>query len=193
MTVKVTKIKNGIKENTCVPLDCDNVGYWVEDQLEENGHKINRGKGVDLDDLGVEVKTRKISSKSAHTVGRMTTQDIVNTCYDDSALKDKIQTQYRVEYDEYGNIRSSKVYDFTDEGIQDLLRESYEAGRAEISQGMDGKNNTKTHGVGIFQRDSDKEQWQWRVTDSGMKKIKTMSRQKTFRKIFEYGNQNELA
>ena len=185
MTVKVTGVKNGIQEKTCVPLDCDNVGYWVEDQLEKNGHNINRGKGPDLKDLGVEVKTRNLSSRSAHTVGRMTTQDIIDTPYEDSHLKDKIQSQYRVEYDQYGNVHSSRVYDFTDTDIQDLLKDSYEKGRAEISQGMFGKNNTKTYGVGIFQRDNDSEQWQWRITNSGMKKIKTMSQQ-TFKRIFKY-------
>ena len=51
---------------------------------------------------------------------------------------------------------------------------------------MAGKNNTKTYGVGLFQRDKNKEQWQFRITKSGMEKIKSMSKQKSFKKLFEY-------
>jgi methyl coenzyme M reductase beta subunit len=185
MTLKVKKIKNGIEKGQCVPNDTKIVGKWIEDQLENNGHIINRGAGVDLTEINVEVKSRKVSSNSAHTIGRMTTKDIINTPYDSSSIKNKIQTQYRVEYDDNCKVNESKIYDFSEEWIQELIKLSYESGRAEIAAGLT-KNNTATHGVGIFQRDKDKDQWQYRITNAGMKKIKTMADQPSFAKIFKY-------
>ena len=186
MSLKTKTLKNAIPKNTQIPTDIENVGYWVEDCLEENGYNINRAAGVDLPDYNVEVKTRCVDSNSAHTVGRMTTENIINTPYTQSPVKDKIQQQYRVEYDSWGRLVSNEIYDFSEDWIQDMIEQSYESGRQEISQGMAGKNNTKTYGIGIFQRDKDKEQWQYRITEAGMKKIKNMSKQKSFKKLFEY-------
>jgi len=186
MSIKTKSLKKAISKNTQVPVEIENIGYWAEDYLEENGYNINRGAGVDLPDYNVEIKTRCVNSKSAHTVGRMTTEAIINTPYTQSPVKDKIQQQYRVEYDNEGTIVSNEIYDFSEDWIQDLIKQSYEAGRQEIAQGMAGKNNTKTHGVGVFQRDKNKEQWQFRITKTGMEKIKSMSKQKSFKKLFEY-------
>ena len=90
MPLKTKNLKNAIKGKQ-IPLDEGNVGYWVEDQLEENGYNVNRGKGIDLPDYKVEVKTRCVNSSSAHTIGRMTTEDIINTPYSQSHIKEKIQ------------------------------------------------------------------------------------------------------
>lgn len=182
MTVRITSIKNSIGNQ--IPADCPHVGYWVEDQLEEDGHTVNRGAGCDLADYNVEVKSRKIGSKSAHTVGSMTASDIVNTDYDNSAVKNKIQVQLRVEYNSSNVIVNNRIYDFSDELIQDKIRHAYESGREEIAAGITG-NNTTTNGVGIFEKIKGTNQWQFRITEAGMKKIKTMARQKNFNKTFE--------
>lgn len=185
MTLKVKKLKHGIVKHQVVPSDPALVGKWVEDTLEENGHIINRSAGVDLEDLGLEVKSRKISSKSAHTIGRMTTNDIINTPYNNSPIKKKIQTQYRVEYNDDCEVVDAKIYDFSEEWIQELIESSYEEGRSEIAAGIH-KNHTKTYGVGIFEKDKDKDLWQYRITASGMKKIKIMAEQINFKRLFDY-------
>lgn len=187
MTLKTTKLKNAIDDGDCIPVnEINSVGRWVEDTLESKGHNVNRSSGVDLPDCNVEIKTRNVNSKSAHTIGSMTTDSIINTPYDQSPIKDKIQIQYRVEYNSYGDIHTNGNFDFTEPWLQDLIRKAYESGRQEISNGMNGKNNTKTYGVGIFQKDKHKDQWQFRITNAGMKKIKRIAKQPSFKHLFKY-------
>ena len=187
--MKVNNVK-GVQVGDSVPVNStsnDTVGRYIEQKLKEYGHNYNDGKGVDLPDLNTENKVRKSSSKSAHTQGRMTTSDIINTCWEDSSVRKKIlANQNRYEWsDVYYEVTDNTVYDFSDPYIEEQLKEGYELGRAEIASGLCG-NNTKTYGPVIWQKDKGKEQWQYRITDKGMREIKGMSKQKTFKKLFEF-------
>ena len=187
--MRVTNVK-GVQVGDSVPVNPksnDTVGRLVEQKLKEYGHNYNEGKGVDLPDLNTENKVRKTSSKSAHTQGRMTTIDIINTCWEDSSIRKKVlANQNRYEWsDVYCEITDNTVYDFNDPYIEEQLKEGYELGRAEIASGLCG-NNTKTYGPVIWQKDKGKDQWQYRITDKGMRDIKGMSKQKTFKNLFEF-------
>lgn len=134
MTFNVTKLNKAIEVGTVIPLkECNgNIGRWVEDQLEENGYSINRGKGIDLQKLGVEVKTRKVNSSSGHTVGAMLPQDIVqNDWQAGNNMFDKVQKQYRVKHkvnELTGDniVVSAQVHDFTNDNIQTKLKEAWD-------------------------------------------------------------------
>lgn len=188
MNVRITKIK-GVDVGTYVPLDSTDfgaVGKYIEEQLKSYGHHYNGSKGIDLPTLNTENKTRKKGSKSAHTVGRMTTQNIIDSDWEDSSVREKIRAlQNRYEWnDTFGEVTDNSVYDFTDPDIDTILKEGYELGRQEIAGGMCG-NNTKTYGPVIWQKDKDKEQWQYRITEKGMRQIKGMAKQTSYRKLFE--------
>ena len=142
MTLNVTKLKKAIEVGTVIPLkECNgNIGRWVEDQLEDNGYSVNRGKGIDLQKLGIEVKTRKVDSGSGHTVGAMLPQDIVqNDWQAGNNMFDKVQRQYRVKHkvnELTGDniVVSAQVHDFTDDTIQTKLKEAWEHCRSVLVQ-----------------------------------------------------------
>ena len=134
MTVNVVKLNNAIEVGTVIPMEeCNgNIGRWVEDQLEDNGYIVNRGKGIDLPQMGIEVKTRKFDSTSGHTIGAMLPQDIIdNKWQSGNNIFDKAQKHYRVKHkvneltgDNF--VVSAQVYDFTDPDIQNNLKEAWD-------------------------------------------------------------------
>ena len=190
--MKVAKIKHGIAVGTEVPerQQYGNVGYWVQEQLEEHGYKINTGSGPDLLEYGVEVKSRKIESSSPHTVGSSRIEDIIVTPYDQSVIKDKFQTQYRVKYSDEGQVVTEEgIYDLTDEYIQDRVREAYEAGRKKIAQNeLNGYHPPYVKGTewGNFEITDSCGSYRFRIPDHAMKKIEKISRNSgLFGNLFE--------
>jgi hypothetical protein len=159
-----------------------NVGRFVESKLEQVGHNINKGKGIDLPEEELEVKSRKKKSKSAHTIGSMTIDQIKSTEWDNTDLKQKCQRQFRVSYDDIESVISeAKIYDLTDPYIQKKLKEGYETGRKMIIEG--NKNDyIKGSKWGYFERKTDNS-YQFRIPDSSMKSILETSNN-NFRDLF---------
>lgn len=190
MKAKVTKIKKGIEPGTIVPMKQrgGNVGQWVERELKSKGYKISNSKGVDLPEENVEVKTRKNGSNSAHTIGNVTVDGIKTQSWDDSHLREKCQSQYRVDYDNRDSvITGSKIYDFTDTYIQEKFKEAYDAGRKLIISGDKGAY-IRGSKWGYFERKTDNS-YEFRIPHAAMKKFKTASsNSKSFGKLFDYDN-----
>lgn len=191
MPIQIKKLNNAIKVGFQLPKQKTNgdIGRWVEDKLEKNGYTFNRGMGPDLPELGgIEVKTRQLSSTSGHTVGAMSVTDIVDTPWKSSNFHKKIQKQYRVYYDDYNIVKSEAVYDFSDSDIQNLLEESYEAGRTELSMYADMVVSPKyirgENCIAYFEYQEASGQYQFRLSNNGMQKIETMAQQ-TFNNLFE--------
>jgi len=142
MSFNVTKLNKAIEVGTIIPMteSGGNIGRWVEDQLEKNGYSVNRQKGIDLHQLGIEVKTRKIDSTSAHTVGSMSPYDIIdNDWLPGNNVFDKVQKQYRVKHQINpltgdNLVVSAQIYDFTDIEIQSKLKESWDHCRQVLVQ-----------------------------------------------------------
>ena len=186
MQVKVTKLNKAIQVGDKIPMKQynGNVGRWIEDRLEDLGYTINRGYGPDLLDMGVEVKSRKESSKSGHTMASMHPDDILATDWEDSNIFDKSQRQYRVYYDDDSIVTVAEIFDFTDPDIQTLLKESYNEGRKLFPNSANGDNYFRgDECVGYFEG-QENGYYQFRLTDAGMKRIERMSKQ-TFGKFFE--------
>jgi hypothetical protein len=192
-SVKVTKIKKGVNVGDSVPTmsgyNPGNVGNYIEQCIISSGHyNYNTQKGVDLPDIGVEVKTRNEDATSPQTIGRMTIDDIKNTPYEQSSIYEKIQTQYRVKHRD-GIITEESVYDFSDPMIQDIIEESYETARKMIIEGnisyyIRGKNCwgyfEKTSGSSDNLRD-------FRLPNKQMKEIEKISKNaKHIRNLFDF-------
>ena len=110
-----------------------------------------------------------------------------------------IQKQYRVYYNDQHVITSQTgLYDFTDPFIQALLKASYEYGRSILRQyvyqfdhGSDIEATVPSYIKGknciaCFEHQDETDQFQFRITNSGMKKIETMTRQTSFTKLFTF-------
>jgi hypothetical protein len=142
MTLKLTGLKNIIAPGTIIPMEEEhgNIGKWAEDTLEDLGWKVNRGKGVDLPEVGAEVKTRKWGSTSGHTVGAMLPQDILHTQWHKSNIHDKVQHQLRIyhkvnELTGDNVVVSAQLYDFTSDKIQKKLEQAWQHCRGVLQQG----------------------------------------------------------
>jgi hypothetical protein len=190
--MKVSKIKYGIEPGTEIPVrqNCGNIGRWAERQLKEHGHVINNGIGCDLPNYGVEVKTRKNESSSPHTMGSMKIEDIIATPYDQSPIFDKVQRQYRIHYSDEGQVvTDSQVYDFSEEYIQDKLREAYEIGRKRIARNEAlGYHPPYVKGTayGQFEITDSCNSYRFRIPHGKMKIIETISKNReTFKKFFD--------
>jgi hypothetical protein len=189
MSLRVKSIKNGIEAGTSIPFHQDggNIGEWVEDQLSNNGHQVSDGNVPDLEDLGVEVKTRKIGSSSKHTIGKMTPKAIARTPYRKSSIFKKIQQQYRVKYDDdLQVVVSSEVFDFRDEFIQEYIEKAYEAGRAQIKEIIKNGHEFPSYitGTEFGHFNKQKTSYQFRIPDAAMKKIEYIAKSR-FNKLFD--------
>jgi len=194
MMIKVISLNSAIKPGTVIPMKQynGNIGRWIENDLEDKGYKVNRGKGIDLPKYGLEIKSRLRSSTSGHTVGAMLPVDIINTSWEYSNIRNKIQRQYRVEYDENiltgdNVVTEAKVYDFTCNEIQSKLKEAWEYGQSMLKS-SNPKNMPKyiryNNHLGYFERQTSG-QYQYRITEGAMTHIKKLSTN-TSNRLFEF-------
>jgi len=142
MTLKLTGLKNIIEPGTIIPMEerNGNIGRWAEDKLESLGWTVNREKGIDLPEVGAELKTRKWGSTSGHTVGAMLPQDILHTQWHKSNIHDKVQHQLRIyhkvnELTGDNVVVSAQLYDFTSDVIQKKLEQAWQHCRGVLHQG----------------------------------------------------------
>lgn len=166
-----------------------NVGHLVEDVMAEVGYPIDRRATVDLPDLKVEVKTRTAEATSAHAIGSMTVNDIINTSYQTSPVKDKFQQQFRVTHSStFREVTSAKIYDFSDTYIQGLVERDYEAGRAIFANLQKNGNSYPKYVRGantdFYWEKKDCNSYAFRASDSAMKSYEAMATS-TFNSLFE--------
>lgn len=187
MKVKIKQLKKGIPVGTKVPVKqfAGNVGRWSEDVLTSNGHQINKGRGADMPRADLEVKTRKIESKSPHTIAATSVDDAMKTDYFTSEVCKKFQQQYRVHYSDTDSVVvSERVFDFSDPYIQEKLNEGYKIIQEEF---IKGNRSSYIAGNGWIhaQRTKNSKSYQFRVPDNAMKKCETIATNE-FRNIFSY-------
>jgi hypothetical protein len=170
--LKIKSLKNVFQPGTAVPVDKDidvgnKVGIFLENKLEKHGFPVNRGKGPDLS--GMEIKSRKRGTTSAITFGSMTTEDIINTPWDDCAIKKKIERMSIVNWDpDLAEIIGTDLLDTTGDACQTILRDAYEKARAAIIAGED--TYTKNTG-GIYLERKSGNTWQMRASTNGLRRI----------------------
>jgi len=196
MTVKIKSLKVNLSKINFEDPDQVNDGTngkILEQEMIRQGYPIDQSGIIDLP--GIEVKSRKASTNSMHTVGTMTYDAILVTPWDQTPFKKKLQTQYRVTInkDEFkGDVSATgKVVDFSNPEIQKELEDAYEKCRAElIAQGQIYVGQTITAGgqYGNLEHkpgpNGTGKSYALRIPNSGMKKLLTIANS-TFNTLFE--------
>ena len=168
-------------------------GKILEQVMIKQGFPINQTGTVDLP--GIEVKSRKATTKSMHTVGTMTYDDIIKTPWDQTPFKEKLQKQYRVTIGKDVTTdtinATGKISDLTNSDIQNRFKEAYEKNRAVlIAQGQIYKGQTITAGgqYGVLEHkpgdSGNGKSYAMRIPDSGMKKVLNIANS-TYSTLFE--------
>lgn len=190
--IKITKINAGIPVGTEVPerQHHGNVGRWVEAEMRRQGWHVTEGKGADMPEVGIEIKSRKIESNSHHTVGTMAIDEIIYTPYDLSVVKDKFQKQYRVHYSDEGQVVVAEgLVDLSDDYIQSKIREAYETARKKIIENQElGFHPPYVKGTewGHFEIAQSYSSYRFRIPNHSMKKIEKVSKNAgIFDRLFE--------
>jgi hypothetical protein len=169
------------------------MGIAIEKAMEEQGFKISKGT-IDIEEYQLEIKTRKKSSSSPHTVGTMTLKDIIDTPWDQTPFKQKLQNQFRVTIDdEIGRVCDQRVVHLSDDpDIQKELEKSYENARTILTErynatGQIPKGTIKnSDDIGLLEHRSGS-QYAYRITDSGMKRFINMANTApVFNSLFSY-------
>lgn len=159
------------------------MGRAIEQSLVKQGFNVSNGV-IDLPDYQLEVKTRKSSSKSPHTVGTMTHDDILNTPWEQTSFKQKLQNQFRVTINVDSGLVSNQdvIHLEDDEDIQKELRASYESAQKKL---LDYYTKTgeilqesyiKGEDGEAFLEYKEGSSYAFRITDSGMKRYINMSK-----------------
>ena len=184
---KVKKIKVDYSD-TIIPAydnaDSGKIGRWIEEDLKQRNFPIDTAATVDMPVFGVEVKSRRIDSNAAHTVGGMTLRDIIDTHYDQSPIKQKMQQQFRVSYDANRRVVvDASVVDYSAEDVQQKIKSAYEAARSKANPEHSG--DLKGNEFGYFE-DKGNGTYAFRIPNSGMKKLTSMAQsEQQFQRFFD--------
>ena len=182
--VKVKKLKvdlSTIKFKNPEKVTDGSNGRLLENGLRDQGFPVDPHATVDLPGVnksspGIEVKSRSKTTSSMHTIGTMTHAAIIDTPWNETTFKQKLQQQYRVTISTNpftGEIDADgTMVDFTDPEIQKLFEEAYENCRSQlIAQGDIIPKQTITGGqFGALEHKNGKS-YAMRIPDSGMKKV----------------------
>lgn len=177
MTAKLKNVKNGINVGYNIPKSQQygNIGRHLEQVLADNGHHMSNSRGVDMPDINAELKSRKQGSKSYHSVGAISIDEMIHLPFKQTHLYEKMQTQYRVKYDDdLQVVTSESVYDFSNSEIQEILEDAYEAGRIEIQDG--NRSSYIPCGSGIILEKASNSTYQYRISNGTMKKFENIAK-----------------
>jgi hypothetical protein len=166
-----------------------NVGILVEDTMADQGYKMSTHTGIDIPGLEIEVKSKGTESTSAYSMGSLHIDFIKKYDYDNSPIKEKCQTIFKVEHSQtFREVTDARVLDFTKPHIQEKIRDAYNTARAKIIAG-DESNYIKGHSKAWAYFDRKKKNgkptnnWAFRITVKNMKILEGMAR--TVDNIFE--------
>lgn len=173
MKPKIRKIKKNLIGTKVPHRASGRTGQFIEKVHAKVGMPVQPGKGPDYPKYDLEMKSKSTESTSAFSIGRMTKNDILNTDYKDSNIKDKMQHQYHV-YHTDGIIVKQEVYDFTSEFIQEEIEAAYEASRKKLANGDTGWVYGSK--FGHFEPSKDNpDSYQFRITVGAMETLKNIS------------------
>jgi hypothetical protein len=188
MQAKVTKLNKAINPGHIIPLvqSYGNIGRWVENHLAAQGYKINRGFGIDLKGLKLEIKTRDINATSAQTITSLSLSNLLTYDWKRGPARHKITRQYRVLYKQLdfqsSIVVESGVFDFTKSGIPQILGSDFDVNRQYFEDyvekhGEYPKYVNKGQGWLFLERTTERKVWQVRVTNRNMNKLENMTKQ----------------
>lgn len=168
-----------------------NVGLLVEDVLIDIGYPLDKQATVDIEELQVECKTRTKEARSALQIGTMTVNDIINTPYHSSSIKEKFQQQFRVIHsDIFRIITSARIYDFSDSYIQKLVERDYELGRQKFIEFKDNDaeypNYVRGENADFYWEKKEHNSYEFRASKSAMQQYEQLANSTPiFNSLFE--------
>ena len=193
-SVRITSIKNNIQVGTPIPTSAtktDNgVGYWADDEIENNGHYVDRIGTVDLPIIGVENKTKRRGTNAAWTQGSITIKDIKSTAkLTDTRVWKKMKNQNQVIWDQsVQKVVGVEIVNMDIEEIRKLLQEGWDNVRQQVLDGNNSKNITSKNKVLILDGYNSDTSYNIRIPNTAMNKICSISRTKnSMDQFFEYG------
>lgn len=190
MSGRLTSIKKDYC-GTVLPTNMHGqAGVAFEVVLKQDGYDISStATGPDIERFGLEIKTRKLGSTSAQTIGRLSANNIKATPFEETSICKKIQQQIRAKTDDSvfveNTIVECSVYDFSSKHIQDLLKEAYEICRGKL---IAGDTSNYIHGTkwGYLERESEKRAYQFRISSAAFSQLEQMAKAaKNYNKFFE--------
>jgi hypothetical protein len=183
MKAKVVALKTTLVGRTLTGITGSERGHEVEDIMIRDGFPVDvHSKGPDIQAIGVEIKNRNLDSCSPHTVGSATIEYIVATDYKNTYIAQKLQQQLRVKVKD-NVVQSADIYDFSSNTIQDLIEQSYEAGRQMIING-DRSSYISGGKFGYFERKTGcPNSYSFRLSNWAMNCIETIATS-TYNKFF---------
>lgn len=185
--MKVKTFKPALKLIGKVVPDNKNghAGRYIEKLLEEAGVPINRGRGPDIEIIGLEVKTRDLDATSPQTIADMSVEDIINTSYRNSHVFKKFQQQLRI-YTKNNVIVSAEVYDFSPPHIQELIEHAYDHAKAQLIKNPELTRTAYTGKYGYFERVSPhRKSLSFRLSNDDMATLEGMAKSE-YKNLFEY-------
>lgn len=187
---RVSVIKDNIEKLAPLPEvrnDCD-VGQWVDAEMMRKGHTIDPKGRVDMPEYNIDNKTRKKGSNANHTVGSMTIPDIIATpAWEETGFYPKVQNQNQVTWDPiFREVADVKIVDMALPEIQSKLRDAYEDLRRQLVAGVRTKTITSSNGWAVFDGFNHPNSYRYRITNTAMKQILTISAMRDSLKLFDF-------
>lgn len=187
---RVSVIKNNIKKLAPLPKlknDCD-AGQWVDAEMMRKGHIIDPTGRVDMPEYNVDNKSRKKGSTANHTVGSMTISAISNTpLWEDTGYFPKVQNQNQITWDpDFREVCDVRLVDMAMPEIQGPLKDAYEDLRQQVVAGVRTKTITASNGWAVLDGSGHHNSYRFRITNTAMKKILTLSAMRDSLKNFDF-------
>jgi Glu-tRNA(Gln) amidotransferase subunit E-like FAD-binding protein len=114
---------------------CGNVGNFIDQHIKNKLNITNVSSVVDLENYGIEIKSKDISTNTDWSIGSMTLEDILNNTYQTSSVYKKLQALLLIDVDDtFQVVKDIGLYYFDIDEIQMLFEESYESARKQIQQ-----------------------------------------------------------
>ena len=178
-SARVKIIKNNIAVGTAIPTwhQDHEAGQWADKKLAEHGHVIDTTGVIDLPQYGVDNKTRSVTSKANHTVGSMTINNIINTPnWKDTRFYQKSKNQNRIMYNKtFMEVSNVYLLDMDITEIQEKLSEAYDDLRNSLVHGNRSKEIKSANGWAVLDGYGHENSYRFRITNSAMKKIESLS------------------
>jgi hypothetical protein len=185
-SARVKLIKNNIVVGTTIPAWTQDheAGHWADQQLEQNGHKVDHTGIVDLPEYGVDNKIRLDSSNASHTIGSMTIDNIINTPdWRHTRFYQKSKNQNRIKYNkQFMEISSVHLLDMEIDDVQLALSSAYDDVRSRLIQGDRSKEIKSGNGWVILDGYGHPNSYRFRIRNSAMKQIESLSATRDTRK-----------
>lgn len=181
VNLKITDIKvdlSGVKVSTLPHQQ----GKDVEKLMEKHGFPIQTGAGPDIIGTDVEIKSKRIKSKSANTIATISENKLISTPYEKSNACKKLQKQQRVYLSENGIIEKNILFDFSKPFIQDIFKQTWEHARSQFINGKISDSQVTVTGskYGYFERIYRNKKptgtWKFRINVAPMLRLESMSK-----------------